>query len=1061
MASSTSKVPRKPITSGEAAPQLGNLVRVRDRLWVVGEVQPSNLEPDVLVGVSGRVDHLVSLTSIEDDGFGDELSVIWEAEPGTQVIEKPTLPDPSTGKFDSPERLGAFLDAVRWGAITSADTDALQSPFRAGIELEDYQLAPLVKALSMPRANLLIADDVGLGKTIEAGLVIQELMLRHRARTVMVLCPPSLCVKWQAEMSDRFGLDFRILDSTTVKQLRRERGFGVNPFTHHPRLIASLDWVKLEAQRALLAEILPPDSNIFPRKFDLLVVDEVHTCAPPAVGKYATDSMRTKLIRYLGPHFEHRLFLSATPHNGYPESFQGLLELLDRQRFAKGVEPSVEQLGQVMVRRLKSELAAEAGPRPDGSPRFPKREIHAIRYTYPKSELDVHAALEEYTKLISSVANGNRAAEVSAKFVTLLLKKRLLSSPAAFHHTITQHISTINRNVASTVLQNERAVQERFAALDDDYVNPDELDEAMAEALAIAAVNTEKLSVAAEKSLTKMRLWGEANAGRPDAKTTALLGWLDNLCRPDKVWNRERVIVFTEYYDTLEYLRTLLTAKGLGGDRLAVIHGGLPQQDRQQIVDAFQYDPDVTPVRILLATDAASEGIDLQRFCHRVVHLECPFSPTRLEQRNGRVDRHGQKSPVVDIFHMVGESDADTPAAADSDFLYRIAIKIEQIRNGLGSANPVLEQQIEEALTGRRRQLDDKSIDQAASKAAQRLKRIELNLRDEVHRLRDRLDESVRDLGIEPQAIERVVAIGLELGHQLPLEPIEHRAGKGIFRVPDLTGSWAGTLARLNDPITLERRPVTFDAEVARGRTDVIHLHLGHPLVLRATRLLRAQVWAIGSHHEISRVAACMADVEQLTLVAHARVVITGADGSRLHEEVVAAAGRWNSGRLARLNVGDTAKAVAAFTERPAPDHVTDMLAGQWDRMRGLLEAALEARAAEVGEQRRQRLDRRRDAESSTISKVLGDLASTIRAELDALEKEPEATQLKLDGFDNEDERRQFRRDFDALRRRIDEIPAEIEGEQQRIIARYATRDVHRFPVSVTFLVPQSMRGTR
>lgn len=1051
----------KKVNEVTSLPQIGNLVRVRDRLWVVGEAEPSTLAPDVLAGDSRRVDHLVSLTSIEDDGFGEDLSVIWEVEPGTRVIERPELPDPSDGNFDDPDRLAAFLDAVRWGAITSADSDALQSPFRAGIELEDYQLAPLVKALSMPRANLLIADDVGLGKTIEAGLVIQELMLRHRARTVMVLCPPSLCVKWQAEMSERFGLDFRILDSTTVKQLRRERGFGVNPFTHHPRLIASLDWVKLEAQRALLAEILPVDANTYPRKFDLLVVDEVHTCAPPAIGKYATDSMRTKVVRYLAPHFEHRLFLSATPHNGYAESFQGLLELLDRQRFAKGVEPTTDQLAQVMVRRLKSELAAESGPRADGSPRFPERRIEAIRYPYPAAELEVHAQLKRYTDAVTATTKGNRAAEVAAKFVTLLLKKRLLSSPKAFHDTLQQHVETINRNTASVALQNERAVQERFAALEDDYSDPEELAEAMGEALAVAAANTSALSETAIDALAKMRAWATGNAGRPDAKTAALLDWLDELCRPNKKWNNERVIVFTEYLDTLEYLRTLLTARGLGGDRLAVIHGGMPQPERQEIVDAFQYDPDVTPVRILLATDAASEGIDLQRYCHRIVHVECPFSPTRLEQRNGRVDRHGQKSPVVEIFHMVGTADKDEPAAADSDFLYRIAMKMESIRNGLGSANPVLERQIEEALTGRRQNLDERAIDQAATKAAQRLKRIELNLRDEVRKLRQRLDESVVDLGIAPSSIGRVVATALEFAHQLPLEPIKHPAGPGVFRVPDLTGSWAGTLSRLNDPITLERRPVTFDPEVARGRTDVVHLHLGHPLVSRATRLLRAQVWATGGQKEIARVAACVADVEHLTLVAHARVVITGSNGSRLHEEVVAAAGKWEKGRLARLNVGDTARAVTSITETPAPSHVIDMLAGQWERMRAPLESALEARASEIGEQRRRRLDQRCEAEQAGIASVLEELARTIGKELDDLDRKPEMTQLRLEGMDNDDERRQLKRDLDALRRRIDEIPDEIAAETERIAQLYATRDVHRFPVSVTFLVPTPMAVER
>jgi hypothetical protein len=126
---------------------------------VVGEVRASNLDPDVLAGNGHRVDHVVQLSSIEDDGFGDEITLLWEVEPGTEVIDKPHLPDPSSGGFDHPERIDAFLNAVRWGAITSADAEALQSPFRSGIEIEDYQLAPLVRALSMPRANLLIADD--------------------------------------------------------------------------------------------------------------------------------------------------------------------------------------------------------------------------------------------------------------------------------------------------------------------------------------------------------------------------------------------------------------------------------------------------------------------------------------------------------------------------------------------------------------------------------------------------------------------------------------------------------------------------------------------------------------------------------------------------------------------------------------------------------------------------------------------------------------------------------------------------------------------------------------
>lgn len=135
--------------------------------------------------------HLVTLVSVEDDAHEEELRVVWELERGVRTHERHALPDPRNG-FDSPERLDAFLDAVRWGAIASADQSALQAPFRSGITIEDYQLDPVVRALSMPRTNLLIADDVGLGKTIEASLVMQELTLRHRARTMLIVCPASL-----------------------------------------------------------------------------------------------------------------------------------------------------------------------------------------------------------------------------------------------------------------------------------------------------------------------------------------------------------------------------------------------------------------------------------------------------------------------------------------------------------------------------------------------------------------------------------------------------------------------------------------------------------------------------------------------------------------------------------------------------------------------------------------------------------------------------------------------------------------------------------------------------
>src|SRR5690606_13791919 len=173
-----------------------------------------------------------------------------------------------------------------------------------------------------------------------------------------------------------------------------------NIFTSFPRLIMSIDWLKDTRAQSLLDEVLAGvDHRRTPRTFDLLIVDEVHTAAPSGRGRYAVDSLRTKAIQRLAPHCEHRLFLSATPHNGYRESFTALLELLDPQRFARGVDPNPEQLARVLVRRLKRELREELPPDPDGSPRFAVRQVVAVPIDYPEDERRAHQLLDEYAEL--------------------------------------------------------------------------------------------------------------------------------------------------------------------------------------------------------------------------------------------------------------------------------------------------------------------------------------------------------------------------------------------------------------------------------------------------------------------------------------------------------------------------------------------------------------------------------------------------------------------------------------------------------------------------------------
>src|SRR5665647_1268745 len=291
-----------------STPEIGQLVVVRKRPFVVTEIIPSVAVPS---SAGKNISHLLKLSSVEDDGLGEELQVIWELEPGTTVHEKSTLPDPDS--FDHPKRLQAFLDAVRWGAVSQADDKTLQSPFRSGIEVDEYQLDPVVRALSMPRVNLLIADDVGLGKTIEAGLVVQEMILRHRVRTVMIVCPSSLQIQWQDEMKEKFNIDFTVLDSDQIYEMQRTLGMDANPWKVYPHIITSMDYLKQSDIRtkfiATAESLLPTDAAMLP--WDLLIVDEVHNFSPGHFSDAKSD--RHLMLRDISPFFEHRLFLSATP----------------------------------------------------------------------------------------------------------------------------------------------------------------------------------------------------------------------------------------------------------------------------------------------------------------------------------------------------------------------------------------------------------------------------------------------------------------------------------------------------------------------------------------------------------------------------------------------------------------------------------------------------------------------------------------------------------------------------------------------------------------------------
>lgn len=1040
----------KRIDKLEQIPEPGQLVEVRRRQWVATQIDCCGLAKSIR-----DIQHLVTLESIDEDALGEEIQVVWELEPGAKILEKAGLP--FIDGYDPNYKLDAFLDAVRWGAASNADRQLLQAPFRSGISIEDYQLDPLVRAINMARVNLLIADDVGLGKTIEAGLVIQEMIIRHRARTVFVVCPASLQIKWQTEMQEKFGLEFRIVDTEYIRLLRRERGLQSNPWTSYPRLITSMDWIKSGEGLRLLKDILPPQIT-YPRMFDILVIDEAHNVAPAAAAAYSIPSLRTQIIQRLAPHFTHHLFLTATPHNGYKESFTSLLELLDNQRFAKTVEPNEQQLQQVMVRRLKSNIVDS-----NGRPVFPKRELLPLEVDYTPDEREIHDLLRKFcASRMQSVGESRYA--YGTKFVNILLKKRLFSSPAAFAKTLAKHKETLERkkDVEASTKFDDRILHRAIMRAEEEVANEAAADEAANEVLELSAGVAAPLTGEQRIELDQLIQWADKEKNRPDSKAKAIIEWLNQYLKPSGKWNNKRVILFTEYRDTHSWLQSILAHNGFGGERLMVMHGSLLPEEREAVKAAFQTTPEVSPVRILLATDAASEGIDLQNYCNYMIHVEIPWNPNVMEQRNGRIDRHGQKEDTVFIWHPVGKGFEKTDTTCrpgdikgDCEYLMRAALKINAIREDLGSVGPVIARQIEEAMLGHGSMLDTSAAEEKRNRASKYLA-AEKRMQERVRRLHENLMEAENDFHLAPANIANAVQVALDIAGKPPLRPVDRPGlpSNTAFDIPALTGSWGSALNGLNHPHTGKKRAITFDHSLMKGREDLVLAHLNHRLVQMSLRLLREEIWSLEDVKHLHRVAIkSVPGIENPHVIVWSRLVVTGGDHHRLHEELTISGGELKHDSFRRIS---TLRELNAMLDSGLPiDQVSDtafsVLKERFQQNETAIIASVDARSRDRLENLSSTIERRKQSEIRDIINILNDLDANIRKELE----EPEEQQMTFQ-FYTDMEKDQLRKDRNALRARLERIPQERMQETATIEKHYANPQPRTFPVAVVFLVPQT-----
>jgi hypothetical protein len=652
--------------------------------------------------------------------------------------------------------------------------------------------------------------------------------------------------------------------------------------------------------------------------------------------------------------------------------------------------------------------------------------------------------------------------------------------PRAFAKTMLKHIEGIERPPAPRVPTNDPVglLQRRIEDLPEDPDDEQEWESLCDEVLddASEALGSQQGPPKAERDLLEeLGTWARENQERPDSKAEVFLKWLEETVRPGGKWGETRIILFTEYRDTQNWLKDLLADQGyVQGDRVMELHGSLSRDDREVVKAAFQASPKDAEVRILLATDAASEGLDLQNHCSRMLHYEIPWNPGRLEQRNGRIDRHGQRADKVEIFHFVGEGGSRRQGKQvgvndledDLEFLLRIARKVDDIREDLGRVGTVLAKHIQAAMLGESGSAED--LDQALEKArpadpGTQLLQFDQDLEARLRELREQLAATCKQLSLTPDRIRNVVEVGLDLAHHPPLIPakVEGMPEGSAWKLPPLPSSWAACGEGLLHPHTRKVRPLVFDPELARGRDEVVLCHLEYCLSQMCLRLLREQVFSPEGAALLARVTARKilplegANTEGDMVFAHARLVVLGATGERLREELLTVGGLLHpdgSWRRRIEGVAETERFLALGGSEAASEVETQRLTATWESQREPLKRALEQRMRERTRTLESGLEKQCAEEIHRVESVLAELRRRLKEELEGKDGFLQQTLFAEVGVEAE-QKEELRRTREILEARLRSLPGEIEREVEQVRRRFEAPCPRLFPVCLTYLV--------
>ena len=559
-----------------------------------------------------------------------------------------------------------------------------------------HQITAVYEAM-LPRQPLrfLLADDPGAGKTIMAGLLIKELIARGDLQRCLIVCPGSLAEQWQDELYRRFHLPFEILTNDKLEAARTG-----NWFLETNLVIARLD--KLSRNEDVQQKLQAPDC-----RWDLVVCDEAHKMSATVFGTETKYTKRYRLGQLLSTLTRHFLLMTATPHNGKEADFQLFMALLDGDRFEGRFRDGVHV---VDVSDLMRRMVKESLLKFDGTPLFPERIAYTVPYKLSEAEAQLYKAVTDYVReefnRAEALENDKRAGTVG--FALTILQRRLASSPEAIYQSLRRRrerlesrlretgsaparwpgradprVSTLPALDAEDVEDLEDAPDNEVEAAEEEILDQATAARSIAELKAEIETlkGLESLALEVRRSGTDTK-WRELASLLGEIFTTTAIA--DCVAEPVKPYGAGRIprptpsphqklVLFTEHRDTLNYLETRITTLLGRKEAVVIIHGGMGREERMKAQESFKHDPEV---QVLLATDAAGEGINLQR-AHLMVNYDLPWNPNRIEQRFGRIHRIGQ-TEVCHLWNLVAEE------TREGDVYRKLLDKLEQARQSLG-----------------------------------------------------------------------------------------------------------------------------------------------------------------------------------------------------------------------------------------------------------------------------------------------------------------------------------------------------------------------------------------